>query len=173
MIYKYNKNKLLFEETYFPYIWKTLFFISLLFLLSSMIYNDVKYIQTEPIIIEVKEHTQEDIFKRIDELPFKYPDIVKAQVLLETGHLKSEVYKHNNNLFGMRLPKRRITTATGSNLNHATYNSIEDSIIDRLIYEVKYMSKLSEHEYYSFLDRLYAEGDNYSNQLKTIIKNNL
>jgi hypothetical protein len=173
MLYKYNKNKLLFEETYFPYIWKTLFFISLLFLLSSMIYNDVKYIQTEQIIIEVKEYTQKNIFKRIDELPFKYPDIVKAQVLLETGHLKSEVYKHNNNLFGMRLPRRRITTATGSNLNHATYNSIEDSIIDRLIYEVKYMSKLSEVEYYNFLDRLYTEGDNYSNKLKIIIKNNL
>lgn len=113
-----------------------------------------------------KELTKQDVFTLIDKYPFRFPDIVKAQARLESSNFKSEVFRHNNNPFGMRMPGQRITTAKGVNLKHATYNSLEEAVIDRLLYESKYMDKLTREQYYNFLDKLYAEGDGYSEQLK-------
>lgn len=170
MTFKYNKTTLDFERTYTHLIWRTLFVIACLFMLSfSMI--EKEYIPTEKYVVE-KPITEETIFEMVDRLPFKYPDIIKAQILLETGHLTSEVYKHNNNLFGMRVAKQRLTLAKGENLKHAYFESVEDCVIDRLVYEAKYLNGLDREQYFHFLDRLYAEGDNYSNTLKQIIETN-
>ena len=73
----------------------------------------------------------------------------------------------------MRLPLQRITTAKGSNLNHAVYESVEQATLDRLLFETKYLHGLSKEQYYNYLDRVYAEsGNNYSKTLKQIIKKN-
>lgn len=174
-MYKFNEQKLLFEETniLFKYNVAIGMLILSVFLLSFVaVKKPIKeYIETE-IVIKKEEVKEKEIFERIDELPFKYPEIVKAQAIIESSHFKSIVFKQNNNVFGMRLARVRTTLATGDNLKHATFKNVEESIIDRLLYESKYMSGLSKEEYYSFLDRLYAEGDNYSKKLKQIIKNN-
>lgn len=52
----------------------------------------------------------------------------------ETGNFSSAVFKENNNLFGMRLPRKRSTTATSSNLGHAVYNNRLDSIYDLVLW---------------------------------------
>ena len=72
----------------------------------------------------------------------------------------------------MRLPLQRITTAKGSNLNHAVYESVEQATLDRLLFETKYLHGLSREQYFQYLDRVYATGDNYSKTLKQIIKKN-
>ena len=38
--------------------------------------------------------------------------------------------------------------------------------------DAKYLYGLSEDNYYNYLDKVYAEGDNYSKTLKQIIKLN-
>ncbi|TJY33382.1 glucosaminidase domain-containing protein [Pontimicrobium aquaticum] len=53
-----------------------------------------------------------------------------AQSWHETGNFKSEVFKQNNNLFGMRHPKVRKTYSKGSNLSHAVFKSHFDSVRD-------------------------------------------
>lgn len=169
-LYTFNEKTLDFERVRTPWIWRTLFIISCLFLLSSS-FVEKEYVPTEAIILK-ETKTEEEVFEMVDRMPFKYPDIIKAQILLETGHLTSEVYKHNNNLFGMRVAKQRLTLAKGENLKHAYFESLEDCIIDRLVYEAKYLNNLNREQYFDFLDRLYAEGDNYSNKLKQIIENN-
>lgn len=55
---------------------------------------------------------------------------VMAQSLLETGNYKSAVYKENNNLFGMKLAKTRLTTAEGENKGFARYVNTATSLID-------------------------------------------
>jgi uncharacterized FlgJ-related protein len=131
---------------------------------------DKEYIKTE---ITIKEQDyKKTVFEMIDELPFKYPEIVKAQAVLESGNFKSPVFKINNNVFGMRLAMSRLTTATGSNLNHATYNNLQEAIIDRLLYETKYLHGLSRAEYLRYLDKVYAEAGGYDKVLEKVIKQN-
>jgi uncharacterized FlgJ-related protein len=173
-LYKFNQNTLDYELTNVISKYKVI--ISVLFIsVFSLSFVAIKkpskeYIETE--ITLKQDDNQKKLFDRIDELPFEYPDIVKAQMVLETANFKSKVFKFNNNAFGMKLARQRITTAIDDNLNHAVYKSVEESIIDRLLYETKYMSKLSREDYFNFLDKLYAEGDNYSKTLKNIILKN-
>jgi flagellum-specific peptidoglycan hydrolase FlgJ len=97
---------------------------------------------------------------------------VKAQALVESGHFGSPVFKQNNNMFGMREAMIRISTAEGSNLNHAYYTDWKYCVADRALYEAQYLSKLTKEEYFSYLDQVYAEGKGYSNLLKQVIKTN-
>lgn len=60
--------------------------------------------------------------------------LLTAQAAHETANFSSSIFKSNNNLFGMKRPAIRPTTATGENKGHATYDSIEDSIQDISLY---------------------------------------
>lgn len=105
---------------------------------------------------------------------FKYPDIVLAQAVLESGHFKSAVFKANNNLFGMKQPKKRYNLCNGTNLNHALYDNWKLCVEDRMIYEALYLNDMSRIQYKKFLDKTYAKGKNYSGILeKLIVKNDL
>ena len=108
----------------------------------------------------------------IKELGIKYPHIVLAQSIVETGHWTSHIFKENNNLFGMKQARSRIRTAKGTQLNHAYYNSWQESVYDYAFYQARYMSRItSEHEYYKALDATYAEvGNTYSVALKKVIE---
>ena len=57
--------------------------------------------------------------------------IVKAISTHETGYGQSRIAIFNNNLFGMKFPARRQTTAIGKDSNdYAIYDSPEDSVLD-------------------------------------------
>jgi len=61
----------------------------------------------------------------------KYAVAVSA---FETGNWTSKIYHKNHNLFGMKLPKQRKTTAIGENYGHARYKNNEQSINDFVYY---------------------------------------
>lgn len=174
-LFKYDSENLVYRKT--NKILKYRVIVVVLFLSVSLLSfiaakkPDKEYIKTE---ITIKEQDyKKTVFEMIDELPFKYKDIVRSQAVLESGNFKSLVFKQNLNAFGMRQAMQRLSTATGSNLNHATYKTLEDCVIDRLLYETKYLHGLSREQYFQYLDRLYAEsGNNYSKTLKQIIKKN-
>lgn len=56
--------------------------------------------------------------------------VLIAQSRLETGNWKSDVWRINNNGWGMRLAKVRPTTAVGERAGHAVYRSVLDSVAD-------------------------------------------
>jgi hypothetical protein len=112
----------------------------------------------------------DSIFAIIDTMGFDYPEVIKAQVILETGNFSSRVYKRNNNLFGMRLPKKRPTTAIESNLGYAVYSDVYSSIEDRYIYDTIYFKDLSREKYMSKLNRIYAHDPKYIQLLEKIIR---
>jgi flagellum-specific peptidoglycan hydrolase FlgJ len=127
---------------------------------------DMKYvlIKQEPPVMGA---TLDDCLIWMEEYNIQYPRIVLAQIILETGWLKSRIYKENNNLFGMKLAKKRVTTAIGSNLNHAIYSNLRSSIEDYAIWQ---HSKYKGGDYYAFLkDVGYATDENYINKLKLLI----
>lgn len=70
--------------------------------------------------------------------------LITAQAGFETGNFTSVIFKENNNLFGMKLPKVRKTTAIGENRGHAVYRTIEDSVKDYWLYS-RALGFLSEY----------------------------
>jgi flagellum-specific peptidoglycan hydrolase FlgJ len=107
----------------------------------------------------------------LKDLNVKYPHIVLAQSILETGHYSSTIFKTNHNLFGMKEARRRVKTAKGTQLNHAYYENWKESVYDYAFYQCRYMGRIdSEDEYYQALDASYAEANQYSTLLKQIVE---
>lgn len=174
-MYKFNTEKLAYEKVNVrKYIGMVVLSFLTIFILSSFIWKEVVIVTAEKEVLLKTNNSfsKEKLFLEIDKYSFKYPDIVKAQAILESGHFKSPVFLQNNNMFGMRKAMVRITTAEGSNLNHAYYVDWKYCVADRALYEAQYLSKLSKEEYFSYLDQVYAEGEGYSKLLKQIIKKN-
>lgn len=182
MFYKYNKQKLLFEPIYREIIvfGSICFIIIASTLLGGIVVGkniaEAQVIELEGGIHVIRDNDQvfskKDLIDMIKELDIKYPYIVLAQSILETGHWTSIVFKENHNLFGMKMANKRIKTAKGTQLNHAYYNNWQESVYDYAFYQCRYLSKInSEQEYYDALDATYAEAFKYSEKLKEIIKN--
>lgn len=74
----------------------------------------------------------------------KYAVAVSA---FETGNWTSKIFHKNHNLFGMKLPKKRNTTAIGEDYGHAKYRNNEQSIIDF----VQYLDQLYYPKYFNDL----------------------
>lgn len=175
-MYKSKTEKLTYEKVNIrKYIGMIALSLIIVFLLSSFIWKEVIIIRAEKEVVFKKRNdsfSKERFFAEIDKYSFKYPDIIKAQAIVESGHFKSPVFLQNNNMFGMRQAVVRITLAKKTNLNHAYYNHWKECVIDRALYEARYLSKLSREEYFSYLDQVYAEGDGYSKLLKEVIQKN-
>ncbi len=106
----------------------------------------------------------------IFDLRLEHPYIVFAQAVEESGHFKSEIFQENNNLFGMKMPWNRATTAIGINRGHAVYTSWRQSVIDYAFFQMSYMRGLTREEYLSKLSKSYAENKKYVANLKRIIE---
>jgi flagellum-specific peptidoglycan hydrolase FlgJ len=69
----------------------------------------------------------------------------------------------------------RITTAEGTQFNHAYYVNWRESVYDYAFYQNRYLTNVrTESEYYAMLSASYAEASNYVEVLKsTVEKQNL
>jgi uncharacterized FlgJ-related protein len=122
---------------------------------------------------QIDSVTVSKLITSVCSLPFKYKKIIVAQGILETGWFQSKNFKTNNNLFGMKPPKNRITTSDSSINGYAHYQKWQLSVIDYYLLlavrnDVQHIK--SEVEYYKFVDQIYSEmGHSYSDQLKAIV----
>ena len=67
--------------------------------------------------------TLENLYKRILKSGIEFPDIVFAQAILESGYFKSKISKSNSNIFGMKMSKKRPTTAKGEKRGFSFYSA--------------------------------------------------
>lgn len=111
------------------------------------------------------------LYNEILEQGIEFPDIVFAQAILESSHFKSKIFKENNNIFGMKIAKKRQTSSVGSKNGFSVYISWRDSIIDYYYYQEMILSKrrMTRDQYFYHLEKNYAGSDGYSKKLKTII----
>ena len=87
----------------------------------------------------------------------KYPSIVTAQAILESGNFKSEIFKKYNNPFGL------YNSATN---DYYKFNHWTDAI---LAYQTMIEYKYEGGNYYSFLDSIgYAVDQDYIRKVKAI-----
>lgn len=89
----------------------------------------------------------------------KYPSIVTAQAILESGNFKSQVFKKYNNPFGLYNSKAK---------DYYKFNHWTDAI---LAYQTMIEYKYEGGDYYSFLDSIgYAADQDYIRKVKAIEK---
>ena len=125
------------------------------------------------VVLEEDSNTfsQDALVEELKRLNVRFPHIVLAQAILETGYYESRIYNENNNLFGMKQARARPTTALGTQLGHAYYNDWKESVVDYALYQAAYLNKLrTEKKYLSYLNRNYAEAKNYDKALIQIIE---
>ena len=116
---------------------------------DSPIYNNVE--------TNAKELTIENLYAALKKHGIKYPKIVLAQAILETGHFRSRVCNEYNNLFGLRHSK-----------GYFTFNHWEESVV---AYRDKVQYKHRENEnYYAFLKRIgYSTSKDYVRKVREIV----
>ena len=106
------------------------------------------------------ELTLDNLYKALDKEGVKFPKIVAAQALLETGHFGSKGCLELNNLFGLRRP---------SDGSYYAFNNWEESVVAYRDY-VQY--KYTDGDYYRFLKQIgYAEDKHYVEKVKRIADN--
>lgn len=174
MLYKYDSQNLIFKKIQikqYLYAIGIAFFLFTGFGFSSGIELNA-VIEKIPVIIkeDQEELNMDNVRNFVREMRIQNEDIVIAQIILETGNLSSDICKNNNNLFGMKVPGSRPTTAIREQNNHAAYKNWKDSVRDYAIWQASFARNLSEDQYFQLLDQMYAEDTSYVNRLKQIIK---
>lgn len=121
---------------------------------------------------DINEFSEDKLINYIKDLNLKCPHIVLAQARLETGHYESEVFKSNNNLFGMKEARVRCHTSTGTKYGHAKYDDWRQSVIDYALYQSSYFYDVkNEKQYLKRLNKMnYAESDNYTETIMFMVE---
>lgn len=104
------------------------------------------------------------------EIDVQHPHIVLAQMKLESGHYQSKLAKENNNYFGMKHPRKRLTMSMGEKNGYAHFRSWAYSILDYALWQKRYAYDLDEQEYLKKIGSVYAEDEEYIRKVKSLTK---
>lgn len=111
--------------------------------------------------------SEQNMISYAKEIGIEYIDVMVAQARIESGHYTSNIFKEGRNLFGMRLPERRETTAIGKHRNHAKYESWVKSVDDYKIWQTNVLAKArSKKQYLAYIGKNYAEDPKYLKLIK-------
>jgi flagellum-specific peptidoglycan hydrolase FlgJ len=179
MFYKYDENQLKFVKNKLGIriaLGTTIllmvgsFFIGRYFQSDTLdnFENGVRIINLQK---EKDKFSKERFVEELKNKNVKFPYIVMAQAIMESGLGKSNLFKENNNLFGMRQARSRMTTAAESKNNLAYYNKWQDCVLDMAYFQASYLNGInSEEKYLLYLGANYAESPTYIAKLKSVIK---
>lgn len=97
-------------------------------------------------------------------------DIAFRQVIQETGHFTHPIWIEHNNLFGMKFPLLRETTAVSIHNGYSGYTHWKKSVKDYWLWQQYYLAKGYDlSDYYSFLVKVgYSQDPKYVKNLKGI-----
>ena len=136
--------------------------LCLLIFAIGTIYLENDFNNKENKIIQIKQIdltilNEQNIIYWIDYFELKEPDIVLAQIKLETGYLNSRVCISKNNLFGLMKSKFE-------------YYEFKHWIQSVAFYKYRIQNRMKPNEdYYKFLRRIqYADDEYYIHKLKQI-----
>lgn len=143
--------------------------------LNDNIQTDIIYRETGEAFIKNDIPFPNDslinVYEYIKQLKAWYPEVIFAQLLLESNNGKSFLAKNYNNYFGMKKAKSRPSLQLPDTYNgYAIKLNWQHSIIDRILWD-KYMFnniKPSKTEYIKALS-IYAEDKDYVPKLKQVL----
>ena len=138
---------------------------------------NLNYFEQEVLVVDLykDDFSEEKFAKLLKDLNIKYPEVVMAQARLESQRYSSNIFIQNHNLFGMKKPNKRITTAKGTRFKHAYYDHWRESVYDYAFYQATYLKRAkTRQEYLNILSQSYAEDPLYISKLNNVIeKHNL
>jgi len=160
---------------------KTVLLIIILFLLMIPVFapisknikefNQTTITQMRLSELRISTFSPENLYRYLILINADHKEIIMKQAILETGYFKSRLFKQNCNLFGMKMPKRRTTTAIGSNHGFAAYyhwtRSVDDYIVLQQSWKIKLL-KFYNDGYEVLILAKYAENPKYIEILKHI-----
>lgn len=183
MFYKYNSDKLEYCKINVQKIFGIILFFTITLPLISFQLGKKEGLEQNVIELPVEdrwhliEETRKDTFSvknltiMLKDLNVRFPHIVMAQAMIESGHFQSNIFRSNHNLFGMKQARARCTTARGTELNHAFYNNWKESVYDYAFFQSRYLNDLrTEDAYLDYLDRNYAEAPEYDKAILKVIE---
>lgn len=139
------------------------------FMPSTDLTNNLTDHERYIVINQANVFTEDSFIKEIKSLNFRFPHIVFAQSLVETGNFSSMIFKENNNLFGMKEARKRAHLARGTARGHAYYDNWKHSLYDYAFYYSEYLSDInSEEDYFYYINQRYAEDPNYDTKVRKI-----
>lgn len=112
-----------------------------------------------PVVLDCNlGFSEQAMYELLVHMNVRFPHIVIAQARIESGNYTSNIFKENNNMFGMKCAKLRATTNIGENRNHAMFDTWQDCVMDYAFYQTTYMRKCkTEKQYINTLIATYAE----------------
>lgn len=116
--------------------------------------------------VENSSFTRRKFYEYLKEINIKFPELVFAQAMKESG-FKSPVWKNNNNPFGMKEASKRPNMQSGTQDGYAYYETWKDAIVDYALYQSYVgLSKLkTKEEYLAYLKAMnYYDTDNPDNE---------
>lgn len=177
MFYKFDKNALKYVKVPLVPIFLKIFGVLLALILILGLNYGITFqnnnSEKEILLIMGKynEFSEDKLVAEIDKRNFKFPHIILAQAMLETGNFTSSIFKQNHNLFGMKEATKRPTLAIETQNNHAFYDNWRESLEDYGYYYCTYLGRMdTEDEYYEYISQYYSESPQYVQKLKDIIK---
>lgn len=182
-MYKYCKQSLDFKKINIKWVIIILAGVVLLSSFTSYmvgVSGKTQYIDREhgKLVMILNDHenssfTPQQLYDYLKELNVKYPDIVFAQAVLESGNFNSKIFRANHNLFGMKEAGKRIRTCKGTEMNHAYYDNWKESVLDYAFYQASYLNDIkTESQYLDYLNANYAEAGNYKQRVQGVINSN-
>jgi len=180
MLYYYSKQKLDFTNVTHKVVIGILGYTAFLILSTFILTHNsdrrevIETITPEERMVVINENntkfSSDTLIYMLKELNVKFPHIVLAQSIVETGHWTSKIFLENHNLFGMKEAYVRVHTAKGTQYGHAYYENWEESVYDYAFYQCRYLGAIrTEDEYFNYLSNSYAEAPNYIKILKQVI----
>ncbi len=142
---------------------------------TLLLFTSIKVCSQEKLVQKVVVQqddnvTKEKLYEQIIKFGIKFPDIVFAQAMIESGELTSKLFKTANNMFGMRFPSIRETTAQGkTSSGYSRYEDWNFGVYDYFLWQdhmLRNRDEITKSQYFSLLGRVYAEDPNYVSKVK-------
>lgn len=169
--------KIIFNKTALLHYLLTIIGLLLIVLLATII-EEPKVIYAEhwkkmPIIVYQNKpdtFTEDKLISYLKDLNIKYPEVVYAQAIIESGNFTSKQFKKDNNLFGMQKARCRITLSLDSKGNYAKFNTWRESVIDYGFYQSQFIKKIkSRDDYINYLGNNYAKSSIYKDVIEKTV----
>ena len=121
---------------------------------------------------------RDEIYRMCVESGAKHPEVIMAQLIIESASGTSDVYRNSNNLYGMkRVSSKGRPTLQIPDVDYYGYGKYlnwQHSILDRVLWDKWVFRKTGipddVNEYLNKIDGIYAEDPGYVQKIKSIIQ---
>lgn len=138
---------------------------------GKTVFNTPKDFYSETFFEEDSIVSDRVLYEYMEMMRIPHKKVVLMQAKIESANYQSGIFKRNNNLFGMKVPRSRVTVAESGRNGYAEYRSWKESVNDYAFWQFSHnVDKLTQEEYLQFLGKIYAEDPNYISKIENMIK---